>query len=276
MNNELLDHMDKLAALLKSQSKLIELNRFDFVFNCSTVSEKPANNRLSYELLAIDDKRPEPWLALAHYMHMKNDLERALVYAEKAIRLGRRYPGGYQLKGVILLAAGRATESLICFKKAHKLCPDIYTFEGTHVFLLMIMYRNPRSLKGLVEACLALTMTKEALHVAKEALKLTPHHPRALAFVGMVLNRAGETEKAKKAFEAALGKDPKSIEAVLALITILCDQKQYPAALQHLLHYLPYHNTDWMHTRIGDIYLLANNDLISAHRHYQLALRYGR
>lgn len=119
---------------------------------------------------------------------------------------------------------------------------------------------------------MALNMNKEALHVAKEALKLTPHHPRALTFVGAVLQRAGELEKARKAFETALSKDAKSVEAILALCSVFCQQKKYSVALQHLERYLPYHNTDWMHTRIGDIYMLANGDLMKAHHHYQIAL----
>lgn len=268
MEPESVEQMDKYAALLKGQSKLVELNRY-LLFRRSV--DFSFIKRLAHELLSIDDQKPESWIALAHYMHLKGDIERALVYAEKAVRLDKRHQESYQVKGSLLMATGRPTESLICFKKAHKICPDLYTFEGnvcriySHIF---------KCISGLIHSCLALMMVKEALHVAKEALKLTPNHPRALALVGLVLQRAGETEKARKAYETALLRDPKCIEAIMALCSILCDQKQYVTALQLLERYLPYHCTDWMHVRIGDVHSMCCSNWIKAHHHYQLALRY--
>lgn len=122
---EILDRMDRYAALLKGQSNLMEL--------C----------RLSSELLAINASRPEPWVAMAHYIHSKGDLERAIVYVDKAIKLDRRHVEAHQLKGSLMLATGKPTEALMSYKKAHKICPDLYTFEGNRLIKVVYLNNNP-------------------------------------------------------------------------------------------------------------------------------------
>ena len=58
-------YMDQYAAILKSQSKLADLNK------------------LSHELLRVNDKRPEGWIALARYAESKGQLDRALAFCDK-------------------------------------------------------------------------------------------------------------------------------------------------------------------------------------------------
>ena len=61
----MLDQMDRYAALLKNQGKETE------VF------------RLATNLMKIDPKRPEPWLAMSRYLEMRDEKEKALSFLDK-------------------------------------------------------------------------------------------------------------------------------------------------------------------------------------------------
>ncbi|GJS57660.1 putative reverse transcriptase domain-containing protein [Tanacetum coccineum] len=82
------------------------------------------------------------------------------------------------------------------------------------------MYHDLRDMycSGLVRSYLALSKTKEALYVAKEAMKAMPQSAKALKLVGDVYasNSSGRDE-AKKFYESALKLEPGYLRAAFAL-----------------------------------------------------------
>lgn len=100
-----------------------------------------------------------------------------MIFFFQAIAIDKRYPETFLARGNILIAMGQNRDALMSFKRAHKFEPSVYSFEG------------------LLEGCLALQKSKEALHVAKEALRWMPTHPRALSSIGMVLQNTADYDK---------------------------------------------------------------------------------
>jgi hypothetical protein len=81
--------MDRFAALIKSQGKAV------------------AVNRLAEELLRITETRPEPWVSMARYCEMKAEdpvkgaefRERANYFADRALQLDKKHVEAHCLKG---------------------------------------------------------------------------------------------------------------------------------------------------------------------------------
>lgn len=214
-----IDAMDRYAGLIKNQGKHIQLNK------------------LANELLRVNDERPETWVALARYCESKEDLDRALHFVEKALSLNQRHVEAHLLKGSLLLSTNKPQEALSSYRNASKHTQDIFIYQG------------------LMECYVALGKFKEALVVAKEALNIMPNNARALTLVGIVLLKfEGKTEKAKLVFQKALQADPKCSEAIVALVDVFCGEKKFDLAVKVLQHHLALHHTDFMHTKLGEVY----------------------
>ena len=64
-----LDMMDHYAALVRKRGSMGDLNR------------------LAHDLLSTNQRRPEPWIAVALYSELRNEREKALGFIEKAIQV---------------------------------------------------------------------------------------------------------------------------------------------------------------------------------------------
>ena len=67
-----LDMMDHYAALVRKRGSTGDLNR------------------LAHDLLSTNQRRPEPWIAVALYSELRNEREKALGFIEKAIQVSSR------------------------------------------------------------------------------------------------------------------------------------------------------------------------------------------
>lgn len=199
--------MDEYAQILQQKGAILDLGR------------------LSQDLLALDDKRPEPWTALGLYHLAHSDSEKAIAFIDKAISLDQRHSFTHRLKGGILLAEQRPNNALVCFLQANDLSKDISTYEG------------------LVEAYLASGKHKEALCAAKEAIAAAPRDARALTLVGLALARSppanpsgqqAQSERARKALNKALAVDQSAMRPLMALVDIHAAEGDTTAAVRLL------------------------------------------
>eukprot|EP00802_Teleaulax_amphioxeia_P008307 Tamp_08315.p1 GENE.Tamp_08315~~Tamp_08315.p1 ORF type:complete len:538 (+),score=106.55 Tamp_08315:43-1614(+) len=215
-----LDHMDQYAEVLKQSGETTLLNK------------------LTYALLDSNVQRPEGWVAGSMYMEVKDDRERALEYSEKALQLQPRHSMGLLRCGQMHLENTKYDLALTSFRKA------------------LEVTRSVRAYQGAVRAYIGMGRIKEALTTAKEALQRMPRNPKALTLVGIALSQLPEgLEKGKVAFEKARLLDPLCSETVMELTTVLVHNNKLNEAVEALESYLRHHDSDYMHSRLGDIYM---------------------
>ena len=194
-------------------------------------------NSLAHRLMMIDQRRPEPWIAVSLYSDMRGDREKALSLVDQALQSNPNHVLGYHIKGTLLLSMGRADHAMQAFMHANQLQKDIHSF------------------KGLVDAFLALHKYKEALATAKDALATMQRNPKAITLVGRVLAHLPDgRDKAKKAFLRALTIDPLSVDAALALADLYIAAGDYEKCIELLRESLKHHNYDFLHTKIAQVY----------------------
>ena len=197
--------MDTFANLLAKQCNVSELGR------------------LSGDLLMVDDKRPEAWVALACYHEALGDSEKAIAFVDKGISCDEQNAFCHKLKGSILLSQGRPDIAGSCFFRANEIKRDIASYEG------------------LVESCLSAKRFKEAICTAKEAMAFAPRDSRALTLVGLALSKAtsssrdnGGTDRAKKALRKALALDPLALRPLLALADLYIADVEFETCIDLL------------------------------------------
>lgn len=229
-------YMDEYAMLLKNKS------------------EYPKLNKLVHDLLNIDPTRPEVFVALSVLWERKDE-RGALSYAEKSIQIDERHVAGYIMKGNLLLSLNRPDAAAAAFRNAQELKPDL------------------RSYIGLVQSYLAISKVKEALYIAREAMKTMPQSAKALKLVGDVHAKSSSgREKAKKFYESALRLEPGYLGAALALAELHVVEGRNGDAVSLLERYLKDWADDSLHVKLAQVFA-ATNMLQEALSHYQAALR---
>lgn len=229
-------YMDEYAMLLKKKS------------------EYPKLNKLVHDLLNINPTRPEVFVALS-VMWERKDVRGALSYAEKSIQIDERHVSGYIMKGNLLLSLNRPDAAAVAFRNAQELKPDL------------------RSYQGLVHSYLAISKVKEALYIAREAMKTMPQSAKALKLVGDVHAKSSSgREKAKKFYESALRLEPGYLGAALALAELYVVEGRNGDAVSLLERYLKDWADDSLHVKLAQVFA-ATNMLQEALSHYQAALR---
>jgi tetratricopeptide (TPR) repeat protein len=213
-------------------------------------------NKLTSSLLESNLHRPEGWVAGSMYMELKDDRERALEYSEKALQLQPRHYMALLRCGQMHLDAAKYDLALISFRKA------------------LDVKRSVRAYEGAVRCYIGMGRIKEALSSAKESLQRMPGNPRALTLVGIALSQLPEgLEKGKVAFEKARQLDPLCCETVIELTNVLVHNNKLSEAVEALETYLRHQDSDYIHSRLGDIYMkLEKLDKALGEYHRALAL----
>ncbi|KAI4311182.1 hypothetical protein MLD38_036097 [Melastoma candidum] len=230
-------YMDEYATLLKMKSDSAKLGK------------------LLHDLLNIDPMRPEVFVGLS-VMWERKDEKGALSHAEKSIRIDERHVLGYITKGNLYLSMGRPEAAVVAFRGAHDLRPDL------------------RSYQGLVRSYLACSKVKEALYVAREAMKSMPQSAKAIKLVGDVhaSNNSAGRDKAKRFYESALRLEPGYLGAALALAEVHVAEGRNADAVSLLERYLKDWPDDSLHVKLAQVFS-STNMLQEALLHYQYALR---
>ncbi|XP_073313732.1 anaphase-promoting complex subunit 7-like isoform X4 [Primulina huaijiensis] len=183
----------------------------------------------------------------------KND--EAILDFEKSLRIDERHVAGYIMKGNLFLSMNRPEAAVIAYRGAQELRPDL------------------RSYQGLVRSYLALSKIKEALYVAREAMKAMPQSAKALKLVGDVhASSSSGREKAKKFYESALRLEPGFLGAALALAELHVQEGRNGDAVSLLQGFLKDWADDSLHAKLAQVFA-ATSMLQEALSHYQAALR---
>ncbi|GAQ88945.1 hypothetical protein KFL_004720040 [Klebsormidium nitens] len=235
MDPGILTQMDRYAFLLRSQGEIADLNK------------------LTHELLSTDYRCPESWVASAIFWEAREDLPKALTYADKAIKANDRHGLAYYIRGNLCLSMGRAEAAVAAFRRSLQLDPTLQGFEG------------------LVKASLSVAKPKEALVVAKEAAKAMPGSARAVCLPGVAYMHLDQGQRAHAQFERALAVDPKCLEAILGLAELYQMQDRLGDAQQLLQRHLETHKKDSVHSRLAGV-LMAQRKHSEALSHFQIAL----
>lgn len=159
------------------------------------------------------------------------------------------------MKGNLLLSLNRPDAAAAAFRNVQELKPDL------------------RSYQGLVHSYLAISKVKEALYIAREAMKTMPQSAKALKLVGDVHAKSSSgREKAKKFYESALRLEPGYLGAALALAELHVVEGRNGDAVSLLERYLKDWADDSLHVKLAQVFA-ATNMLQEALSHYQAALR---
>ncbi|KAJ1966694.1 Anaphase promoting complex subunit 7 [Dispira parvispora] len=206
------------------------------------------------QLKRVHPNSPQLWLAMAHHCVSQGQVQRALLFVEKALTIQDHYAEAHLARGHLLLRLQRPTEALMAYRQAHRLDS------------------SPGSFQGQVNSYLALRRYREAYLLAKDCLERLPDHPQVLAAMGAVLAQSDKTlTKAQRLLNTALDKDPRCPEAALTLVTVYVVQNKLNDAVALLEKQLGLQPTDKWHVRLGDV-LIRTGDLSRAETEYRAAL----
>ncbi|RKP05735.1 hypothetical protein THASP1DRAFT_32429 [Thamnocephalis sphaerospora] len=236
LDAKVVEHMDRFAGLVHGQKNAILLNR------------------VAEELINVNERRPEGWVAMAIYCQNRAEFERGLMLADRALALDGSHVEAHCIKGALLQAMDRKTEALLAYRIAYQ------------------HQRNPYVYQGLLDAYLSLNNLQPAITYADEAVSRMPRNALVLALAGSVYRHIpGRLDDAKEIIQEALALDPDCHRAIKTQEKIFLMEEKYDEAIDAALKQLPAHNTDSMHCNIAKLYILKN-DCHSALDHYSMAL----
>ncbi|XP_032238300.2 anaphase-promoting complex subunit 7 [Nematostella vectensis] len=211
--------------------------------------------RLSKNLIQVTQNKAEPWVAMAHFCNLTNRKPRAVYFAQKAHTIDSHNVQALILKASLLQALDKYQEALLHFREAVKLSPS-----------------NFEAVKGLVECYLSAERFRDAMAIAKNALKTLGTTTRTLTLCASVITHDPSTqEKAKSMLEKALSLDPGHTEAVCLLAEILGHKQEYDKAIELLKKHLINHRTARLHQLLGD-FLATTNEYQEALDQYTKSL----
>jgi tetratricopeptide (TPR) repeat protein len=196
-------------------------------------------NSLSYELMKVSRKRPEPWFVLGVYYDTKEDHEKAIQLLEVAISIDPLFSLAYQVKGKICCALAAedsddaayqdiGEDSIICFRRAIDLCEDdVGAVEGLVLAHIHAFPKSPRY--------------KEAIFQSQKIYQRMSSNPYVEVMLGNVLSmsRAPKTrDKARTLFKNALKRHRQQgsngLTALLGLIQLYITDKDFNAAKEQI------------------------------------------
>mmetsp|Transcript_9549 Transcript_9549/g.34997 ORF Transcript_9549/g.34997 Transcript_9549/m.34997 type:complete len:280 (-) Transcript_9549:68-907(-) len=232
--------MDTYASLLMRRNEFSELNR------------------LAHECLSTDLCRPETWAVASMYWKTRKDKARALKYAEKGIEMNDRHLACYILKGYLALDLQKPEMAVPAFRKCLRIQAEWDAYKG--LVRAYLMYPNTEKQKQ-----------REAMSMAKQALRAFPSTARALSLSAEVYAAVGEVDKACKMFESALRVDPHYTEAVTCLAQLYSRMGRVEDAIEMMDNHMRVSTTASLHVKMGTL-LSIGKRFDKAMEHFQLAL----
>jgi tetratricopeptide (TPR) repeat protein len=266
--------MDTFARLLSSSTAPLLITSLRQQSRLSTLARTVAQH---------NPKAPETQLVLAIYYYQnsmkgtdeqqqKQQQQLALKLVNRAIRKYEsrcftKYEEGLLVKAEILISTARYDEAVLCYHSLHVFSKDLRIYEG------------------LVRCYLSIPQYKDAYAAASMALKLYPNNPHAQILMGSVmLTKQEMLPKAKSHFEKAIQMvtgssmsigDSFALErATVGLADYYCKNQQYPEAIKVLMDQLKRSDSDLVHCKLGDAYMLSgptSYDIALSHYHTALS-----
>ena len=193
--------------------------------------------QLSQELLDLDDRRPEGWVALSLHHLTRDDHDKSLAFVDRAIALCQDHSYSHYLRGSILLSSQRADHAVVSFYRANDLRKDIPSYEGlVESYLQANKFKEGKrsSLcckpphRSFPHSALSHHSFLQAICTAKEAISSAPRDARAITLVGLALAQApatnqqegGGKERAIRALRRAMKLDPGAPRPLFALVDL--------------------------------------------------------
>jgi len=205
--------------------------------------DRPADAEKSFR--AVLAKRPEAVPArvgLGRALLAAGKAAEAVKVLEEAVEAEKRNPAALRALGRAQTAAGDPARGLKTLAKAWKRDR-----------------KDPLTCRAYVSALLERGETKTASAVAKGLVKARKDHPMGWFLTGMVLDRDGEYDEAIAAYEKALEKDEKFLDAHKN-IAIICHAvnptyRDVPRTKKAFRHYRAYFDLGGKDEELRKIYL---------------------
>jgi len=230
--------MDIYSQILADESRHVELEK------------------VAQELTQISQIKTEPWVAMANYCACTNRKTRAVYFAQKAHMIDIRNVQALLLKATLLKTLNKQQEALIHYREAIRLAPSFF-----------------QPYKGLVECYILAEKLKEAMNIARNALKTVGSNARTFTLCADVYSQDPQTlEKSKALLQKALSCDNTYLPAVYLLSEILMREEDFEGGVELLTKQLLLQRTARLHQLLGDFLKELSNSK-EALEHYSKALR---
>ncbi|KAL0591971.1 hypothetical protein ABG067_000624 [Albugo candida] len=199
---------------------------------------------LVQDLFQISDEAAIPWLAAAYYSELKQELDTALHFSERAILIDSQYFEAHLFRGTLQLQLNRAEEALLSFTACCKLKKTLDAFAGM--------------INSYCELCFnGSNRYKEALATAKSVVRLYPHNAQSFVLLGNVLMLRDENRShARRAFQRALSLDNTNRNATFGIVELCIAEEDYTAALGRLHGMANESASEEIFLKLGNIYTL--------------------
>ncbi|XP_065055553.1 anaphase-promoting complex subunit 7-like [Rhopilema esculentum] len=210
---------------------------------------------LAQDLTRVSQIKTEPWIAMAQYCTCTNRKTRAVYFAQKAHMIDTRNVQALLLKASLLQSLNKQNEALMHYREAIRLAPTYF-----------------EAYQGLVDCYLSFWQQREAMTIARNALKTIGTNARTLTLYAQVLKKDAQgTDKAKTMLEKALANNPSFLPAAYLLVEILMKARHFESAIVVLRKQLELQPTARLHQSLGDC-LREKNLRAEALEHYNKAL----
>jgi tetratricopeptide (TPR) repeat protein len=173
--------------------------------------------QLATEAVAAGREHVNLFILAAHGALADAELDRALVYAERAREIGPRHPDALNVVGLALVKLRRFRGGIEAYDLALRIMPS-----AAHLH-----FNKGQALEELNE-------TEAARVEFRRVLALDPNHSDALARLANLAVLAGDVTPARDYAERALQSNPGNVAAILALATADVQEKHFEPALSRL------------------------------------------
>jgi len=219
------------------------------------LEEYDDSKQIYLELVSENSTKPMFYFNLARSYFGLNDFENALVYYQKAVQLEKDYYEALINIGIIYAKQEKYKSAIEYYNRAIKVKSD----SPTVYYNLAVLYRKNRE-------------NEQALEAYKKALSIKENYPEIYYNKAIIFTEQGKLDEAEKSYLLAIKFDKKYTSAYNNISYVYVREKKIDEAIVLLKEGVRYTNDLKLITRLGDLYLLKNNNN-KALLEYQKALK---
>ena len=213
-------------------------SKFNEVINYFKIGDLKKSKKICEEIISNNPENPEILNLYAFILYSRNDLDDAVTFWKKAIKLKPNYFESYNGLGNAYSKLNEYDKSIKCFQKAFEIEPKFYEAYNNLGNLLIkkkdykksIEYFNKalnlksnfiNSLKGKGYALLKTFNYKEAIPLFLDVIKKNPKDAETLNYLGMCYNHLKTYEKSIFYYEKCLEINPNYKDGLKNLLNLL-------------------------------------------------------